>query len=196
VIPSLNLLTGEVHIYKTAHHPRLATDYKVPVVDIALATSAAPSYFPTHRASDGLPLIDGGVWANNPVGFAAVEALTMLNWPAGDFKVLSLGCTSSPLDVRADSRFGWGWARWARNIADVMMAGQSSASLGMAKHLAGHDNVWRISPPVPPGRYGLDVLKELDSLRGLGNAEARTQSPYLGEFFTERAAPFAPFHEL
>ena len=68
VIPSLNLENGEVYIYKTAHHPRLERDHKEKVVDVALATASAPTYFPTHRSPRGTPLIDGGMWANNPVG--------------------------------------------------------------------------------------------------------------------------------
>ena len=35
VIPSLNLETGEVYIYKTAHHPRLERDYKEDAVEVA-----------------------------------------------------------------------------------------------------------------------------------------------------------------
>jgi uncharacterized protein len=46
VVPSCNLDTGEVHIWKTSHHPRLERDYKVPVVEVALSTAAAPTYFP------------------------------------------------------------------------------------------------------------------------------------------------------
>jgi len=102
VIPSLNLENGEVYIYKTAHHPRLERDYKDSVVDVALATSAAPTYFPTYRSAAGIPLIDGGTWANNPVGLAVVEAVGVLNWPRESLKVLSLGCTTEPLNV------GWG----------------------------------------------------------------------------------------
>lgn len=60
VIPSFNLDTGEVHIYKTAHHQRFERDYKENVVDIALATSAAPTYFKTHLMPKGIPLVDGG----------------------------------------------------------------------------------------------------------------------------------------
>jgi patatin-like phospholipase/acyl hydrolase len=99
VIPSLNLETGEVYIYKTSHHPRLERDYKEKVVDIALATTAAPTYFPTHRSAAGVPLIDGGVWANNPVGLAVIEAIGVLNWPRNSLRVLSLGCGTQPLDI-------------------------------------------------------------------------------------------------
>jgi uncharacterized protein len=65
VIPSLNIATGEVHLWKTCHHPRLQLDYKCKAVEVALATSAAPTYFPTFQGQTGIPLIDSGVWANN-----------------------------------------------------------------------------------------------------------------------------------
>ncbi|GAB3141675.1 CBASS cGAMP-activated phospholipase [Marisediminicola antarctica] len=78
MIPSLDLETGAVHVMKTAHHPRFERDYKLSVVDVALATAAAPTYFPTHRLAAGIPLVDGGMWANNPMGAAAVEALGIL----------------------------------------------------------------------------------------------------------------------
>src|SRR5262249_14743007 len=104
VIPSLNLETGEVHIYKTSHHPRLELDYRESAVDVAMATAAAPTYFPVHRAATGLGLIDGGTWANNPTGVAAVEAISILGWPAEDLRILSLGCTRRPLDVRVGRR--------------------------------------------------------------------------------------------
>src|SRR5262249_10320231 len=78
ITPSLNLGPGEVHLLQTAHHPHLEIDYQVSAVEVALATAAAPTYFPAHRLGAGVPLVDGGVWANNPVGVAAVEAVSML----------------------------------------------------------------------------------------------------------------------
>ena len=45
LIPSLNLAAERVHIYKTSHHAKLVHDYKLPAVEVALATVAAPTYF-------------------------------------------------------------------------------------------------------------------------------------------------------
>jgi len=45
-----------------------------PLVDAALATSAAPTYFPSHEV-DRHALVDGGVFAANPTIAAVVEAL-------------------------------------------------------------------------------------------------------------------------
>jgi len=195
VIPSLNLETGKVHVYKTAHHPRFEMDYKESAVQVGMATAAAPTYFPSHRSSSGIPLVDGGLWANNPVGMAVVEAIGVLEWSRPDLRVLSLGCPSAPLDIGIARRRSMGRLYWARRIAEAFLSGQSSASLGTAKLLAGHANVYRVCPAVPPDRFGLDTTKEIESLKGLGVAEAREALPALRQvFFTEPAEPFEPYH--
>lgn len=197
VIPALNLETGEVHIYKTSHHPRLQIDYKEKVVDVALATAAAPTFFPAFRSVSGIPLIDGGMWANNPVGMAVVEAIAVLNWPRNSLKVLSLGCTTEPLNVNWGRKWSLGSGYWSLKIADVFITAQSSASYGTAQLLANHENVFRVSPIVEKGRFGLDVVKEIESLKGLGYSEARQHLPSLREqFFIEIAEEFVPFNKL
>lgn len=37
-----------------------------------MATASAPTYFQTFQGLDGLRLVDGGVWANNPMMVAAI----------------------------------------------------------------------------------------------------------------------------
>src|SRR3546814_5207316 len=92
------------------------------------------------------------MWANNPMGPAAVEALGVLEWPKGNIRLLSVGCTESPLETYDGSKYGLGLNYWARRLMSVIMAGQSSASIGTAQLLLGHDNVHRISPSVGPDR--------------------------------------------
>lgn len=72
VIPAWNPTAQSVYIYKTPHHPRLRTDYKSRLIDAALATSAAPTYFQQHMTEEGVGLIDGGIWANNPIAVAVL----------------------------------------------------------------------------------------------------------------------------
>ncbi len=196
VIPSLNLENGEVHVYKTAHHQRFVKDYKEKIVDVALATSAAPTYFPTHRSASGIPLIDGGLWANNPVGLAVVEAIGVLGWPRDELRVLSIGCTTEPINIKLARGLPMGKAYWGFKVADLFMSAQSSASYGTAQLLAGHENVTRISPSVANGKFGLDVVNGIKSLKGLGDSEARKALPTLQSFFTDKAAAFIPIHKL
>ena len=196
VIPSLNLENGKVYIYKTAHHPRLERDYKEKAVDVALATASAPTYFPTHRSVEGIPLIDGGMWANNPVGMAVVEAITLLDWPRDSLKVLSLGCTTEPLNVNLGRRIPLGKSYWGLKLLDVFMHAQSDGSLGTAKLLAGHDNIIRVDEDVPHGRYSLDGVKEISSLKGSGASKARHELPKLREVFLgDHAEQFVPYRK-
>lgn len=193
VIPSMNLETGEVHVFKTPHHARLQTDFKASMLDVALASAAAPTYFPVHRPDNGTPLIDGGMWANNPVAAAVVEAISVLDWPRESLRVFSLGSTSEPLNVHWGRKLRLGMLYWGPKISDVFLAAQSSGSLGTAQLLAGKENVFRVGPVVPNGRFALDTVREMNSLRGLGNSEARKWLPTLQPiFFTQRTDVFTP----
>ena len=63
-----------------------------------MATAAAATFLKPHLTSDSVELVDGGVWANNPIGVAAIEAVGMLNWPANRLKILSIDTIN---DVKA-----------------------------------------------------------------------------------------------
>lgn len=197
MIPSFNLETGQPHIYKTSHADKLVLDYRCEAIEVAMATTAAPTFFPTFRSAVGLPLIDGGVLANNPVGIAVVEAISLLRWRPDELEVLSLGCTTAPLDTRTLVQAQAGKLQWAIKVADVFLQAQTELALGMASVIVGHERVKRISPIVASGRFDLDAVQEIDTLRGLGMAEARSQFPQLHPvFFSEPAEPFEPAHRL
>jgi hypothetical protein len=197
VIPALSLETGEVHIYKTAHHPRLELDYRVPVVDIAMATAAAPTYFEEHVADGSPALIDGGLFANNPTGLGVVEAVGILGWSPGEIQVLSVGSTTSPLDAMKGARELKGRLFYATRIVDLMMTAQSSASMGIAAVLLGHEHVHRYTVSVDRRRFNLDDTAGIGALRGLGAAEARKALPTIRQrFLTQPADPFEPYRRL
>ncbi|NGX51877.1 MAG: putative sporulation hydrolase CotR [Candidatus Anoxychlamydiales bacterium] len=202
IIPSLSLETGDLYLYKTAHHPRLEFDYKVKAVDVALATSAAPTYFPIHQIK-GTPFIDGGVWANNPTDIAIIEAISVLNWNKSEIKVLNLGCTYSPFDVeklrKSKKNKYSGIFQWAkgRKLLKVFMESQEKASLAKGQLLVGKENVFHINPVVPEGRYSLDNATEIESLIGLGQEKAREAFPDLkNAFFQIKADDFVPYKTL
>jgi patatin-like phospholipase/acyl hydrolase len=56
VIPAWHPQTQGVYIFKTAHHPRLRTDYRELAIDAAMATAAAPTYI-SHSTSP--PMMSG-----------------------------------------------------------------------------------------------------------------------------------------
>ncbi|MEA2369943.1 MAG: hypothetical protein QOH12_337 [Solirubrobacteraceae bacterium] len=198
VIPSMDVNSGRVHLWKTAHNTRFVQDYKHLMVDVAMATSAAPTYFKAYLTDAGAPLIDGGVFANNPAGLAAVEAVGVLSWPREDIAILSLGCGEEALDVRTAGWWRSGILGVARSMSAVFVTAQSDASCGAATHLIGNrENFIRVNPALPNRRYGLDVTKELAALSARGDTEARHRLHELKQlFFIDKAVPFVPEHVL
>lgn len=93
VIPSYNIDESSVYIFKTPHHDKFKRDYKVPIWKVAMATSAAPTYFPVFKDMDHIRLIDGGIWANNPLMVGIAEAVKFLDIPLDSIHILSLGTT-------------------------------------------------------------------------------------------------------
>lgn len=197
MVPSWNGHAKKVYVYKTAHHTRLTTDYKDPAIDAALATSAAPTYFREYITANDVGLVDGGLWANNPTGFAVIEAVSVLGWPADKLKVLSVSCLEDIFEMKP--------AYSARSIvektADFFMAGQSHSSMGIAHLLTGdpHERkaIWRICQPVPDGFFSIDNTSKIRELRARGFSEARIQKPILKpHFFSQPTEPFIPIHKL
>jgi hypothetical protein len=197
MIPAWNPALRSVYIYKTAHHERLRTDYKSDAVDAALATAAAPTYFRQHVTKHDVGLVDGGVWANNPIGLAVVEAVTLLGWPPDSLHVLSLGCLDEAYTIRPAAGFG----TLGLKAIKLFMNGQSRGAMGIAKLLTGHEHrrhaIHRIDHVVPSGKYGMDDAKVIRELKGMGFAMARDRFPVLRDvFFDTPADPFEPFYRL
>ena len=192
VIPAVSAYTNRVYVYKTRHHPRFENDYKVPMVDVAMATSAAPTYFPPHLCNNGQLLVDGGIWANNPLGMAAVESTMVLNWPRDQIFAVSIGCTSTP--VEPDYPGFLRAFKLARYVTDLFMTGQAHASMGTAALILGSQNIMRINPIVPRGRFSLDSVGRSQELAARAEEEAREAIPNLRNYVFDRPAEkFEPY---
>lgn len=192
IVPSWDLHRGAVHVFKTPHHDCLRRDWKVPMVDVAMATSAAPAFLPGARV-DGQILVDGGLWANNPSVIAIAEALGTLNVPPQTIRVLNIGTTDEVTDLPKKLADG-GFATWRWRAIQVALAAGSRGAEGTAKHLVGKGNFVRFDAQVAKGRYRLDDA-DAEELHGLASAQARDLSPTFAEVFADHvAAPFHPLH--
>lgn len=193
VVPSYSLDSDNVYLFKTPHHERLRRDWRVPVWQVALATSAAPTYFPASEHTDSVRLIDGGVWANNPSVVGIAEAVSMLNVPLSQLRVFNLG-TTAPVKKRHDRLTRGGQLAWMRQATDVVLTAQSCGTYGVAGHLIGSDHVSRLDPPVPDTLFQLDRL-DTERLYALAREQSRKFAPeYLERFGTHRAAPYMPLY--
>jgi len=185
LVPSWDVQSGQVHLFKTPHHPRLVRDWRISMVDVALATSAAPTYFSAASVDSGR-LIDGGVFANNPSVFAIGEAKSMLGVPLGVMRVLSVG-TTADFNDHSDRLDKAGVGRWATAAVSTILSASSSSSNGLAGHLVGLDNFVRVDATVPSKVFALDSIDE-KKLAGYAASVSREKSPELVEKFLDHAA--------
>ena len=195
VIPSYNVGDDDVYIFRTAHAERLRRDYRVPTWKVALATSAAPTYFPACRQVDGLRLIDGGVWANNPSMVGIIEAVGTLRVPVGRIRLLSVGTYDAV--VRRPRILDRGGAfAWARTAPDILLRSGSIAVNNQANYLLGPQNVLRIDPRVPAREVTIDGVSSLESLIARARHHSRHMMPRAHELFADHTAPeFVPLYK-
>jgi patatin-like phospholipase/acyl hydrolase len=136
-----------------------------PCIELAMATCAAPTYFPAHTVNiagtPGLGVLcwDGGIVANNPALAAVSELYSLASGEVPDVRVLSLGTGYKDTIIDAGD---WGLLECARPvIADMLVASVSSTAF-MLSQLLGHEAV-RVTPPTADYKIDdTDVMTRLD----------------------------------
>lgn len=193
-IPAFEGHHGEVFVYKTPHHPDFKKDLHEDMVTVGLATAAAPTYFrPLEK--DGYVMVDGGVWANNPIMIGLVDALSCYNVRRENIRILSIGCGSDPYHVRESMRkFGGLW-HW-RKIMTAAMRLQSQNAIGQACLLIGADRVYRIDRSSDAPLIKLDDwLAACSTLPAEANATIEKTESDLAQFFlSSKAAIYRPHY--
>lgn len=192
IIPAWDVQRGAVHIFKTPHHPRLLRDGRISMVDVAMATSAAPTFFEAARV-DGQRLIDGGIWANNPSVVSISEAVSMLHVPLEAIRVLNVGAIDQRTN-HSDRLDVGGWLNWAKPAASLAITASSRGAQGIAMHLVGKDDFVRFDASVPGSEFRLDRANP-EALAGLAAGESRTLSPLFSERFADhKPSSYIPTH--
>lgn len=131
VIPTYDTEMGRVYLFKTSHHPHCTYAREVKAVDAALATSAAPTYFPAHHVPGHGTFIDGGVWGNCPAVIGIAEAVSYCGRKLEDVHVLSISTTNYPFRIGERQQLG-GLVGWVPKILETFMFSQAQAAVGEA----------------------------------------------------------------
>jgi patatin-like phospholipase/acyl hydrolase len=161
-VPAFDGTYNEVHVFKTPHHPDFVLDWRERLVDVALATAAAPTFFPVY-ANQGRHFADGGVWANNPIMIGICDALSCFDLSRRSIEVLSIGSGDGDLPfTRQQIRLGGIW-HW-RAVMDATIQLQSQGADGLARALVGADHILRIAPGPPASTVPLDDFASALSL--------------------------------
>lgn len=202
VIPAVDYTTGFPVAFKTPHHDTFKQDWKQKIVDVALATSAAPTYFKRHRIGDN-EYIDGGLFANSPSLVGLHEAEIFFKHSINQVKILSIGTLSSKKTINPKTNKKGGLTDWgernvlksAPNIIDVTLSSQQLFMNQLVKHRI-KDNLVVIDETLSHSSapfVGLDDAS--DSARQVLKSNASQSSkvalgkPEVLAFFDETAIP-------
>ena len=151
VVPTFDLdnegAGGQVRRWKPKffhNFPGPDSDGSQLVVDVALRTSAAPTYFPSYQG-----YIDGGVVANNPSMAALAQALDAKTGKRklAEIRLLSLSTGLSPAYVKGQ-RLDWGFGQWAKPLIEIMINGAMGVPDYQCARLLG-ERYHRLEPVLP-----------------------------------------------
>jgi hypothetical protein len=194
LVPAVNYSTGRGQFFKTPHHPSFELDHRMKVADVALATAAAPVYFPLARNDRGV-FADGGLVGNAPGLFGLHEVKTFLAPNQNALiRVLAIGTMTIGATVRGGANLDRGFGRWREGLFDLVISAQESSVDYILKQSLGN-NYFQIDDKATPDQ-SKDV-KALDKVsigatntlkdRGTHAAQRALGDPLFQPFRTHRA---------
>lgn len=190
VIPTFDQ-NAEPNVIKTPHHPDFRRDWSQKMTGVARATSAAPTYLGGY-VSEGRYYWDGGLFANNPVMMAVVDALSCYDLCSRQIQILSLGCAGGkPKLEKKHLKAGlWDW----KHATSVAAALQSHDALGQAGLLIGRDHLLRIDSELPQVVDMDDFRSARELIPDLGRRLFHENSERLVHLASEECPRFEAFY--
>ncbi|HWY11362.1 MAG TPA: patatin-like phospholipase family protein [Bacteroidia bacterium] len=192
LITSYDIKRRNAHFF-AQHDAVKDISYDYYAKDIARATSAAPTYFECSQVKSltnvTYPLIDGGVFANNPALCAYAEAYNRFDKTAKEMVILSLGTGYVRKAYDYNDVKNWGEAKWIRPLLDIMMSGVSDVVDYQLKQMysavKSPNQYLRINTEMP-----IDVSPDMDNatqqnllgLKALGTETAQKNSKVIDDF--------------
>ena len=161
LVTSYDMTASEPHFFKR-WRARESAERDVPIVDAALATSAAPTYFPSHEVGRRA-LVDGGVFANNPAVAAIAEALGRQSDPPAklgpdDLFLVSVGTGNYEVGYEQRQVSRWGKIGWVAAggedppVLGAMLGGSADGAAYWAHMLLNHAPGEAVPAPEEMGR--------------------------------------------
>jgi len=177
-VTAVTLQNAKPRFYKSDYKERNLARVDEKLVEVAIATSAAPSYFESHTMSHSTNLVDGGICANNPALVGLVESCQferpskkgttrVVNF-GDDLVMLSIGTGEQPAMPYDATRLGTGgWMNWARPITEILFESQAQIVDSQAQFLLG-SRYFRVNPRL---RFPmkLDDTEKLNELKNLAD---------------------------
>lgn len=162
-IPAVNVTEGKPQVFKTRHRGEWYRDSKFKAVDVALATSAAPTFFALAELGGNL-YADGGLFANSPDAIALHEAQHYFQVPLDLIRMLSIGTTTKNYSLSFRKR-SFGVVDWLEDerIFSVIISAQQQFVDQLMKHRLGPQylRIDREPSEQQAGDLGLDVASDI-----------------------------------
>lgn len=191
LIPTYNLSTDAVQVFKTPHAEDLRFDKERKIYDILLATTAAPVYFSPYKMKGGV-YMDGGVGANNPSLIGLVEGVTRCKWNKDEIMILNIGSVTGGRNTTGQERMG---LLHFLTVQQCFMNAESQYATNICKLIIGK-RYMRIEEMVKPGEVTLDRVDatSLKKLKDLGIRSAQQNYDYISENLLSDKIESVDFH--
>lgn len=198
IIPAVNLTKGKPQLFKTPHHRTFLRDHRLRLVDVGLATSAAPTYFPVAEIGDEL-FADGGLFANSPDLLALHEAEHFFEVATNEVRMLSIGTTTTQFSFSHVGGRQLGVFGWGRRLAQTMISSQQMDVSYILQHKLNERylRIDEVQSKEQERDLGLDVATSdaQKTIRGMasGSVQAALNLPVLQEIL-QYTAPAPRFY--
>lgn len=197
-IPAVNGTSGSPKVYKTPHHESFQIDKHLALTDVALSTSAAPTFFSPYLMNDSY-IVDGGLVANGPALIAYHEATHFLDISRDDVHILGVGTMGSKRVLNSDRRLnGWGYLTgWGtgRKLIEMTLSANEEMQNKMVEHLLG-ERFTLIDEELTPDQSRSITLdnssdRAAQMLRGRGKERGQraVANPTVQGFFSHTVKP-------
>lgn len=184
-ITSVDVENSSPRFHKSSYFDRNSHRQDEKLVNLALATSAAPTFFPLINTKHSTNLTDGGIVANNPSLVGFIDAMQLTGRNIENISLLSIGTGEQchmPYDVEKlknggqkkwmlASKKSWNslmfWKNKSSPIIELLMESQSKLAHFQTGFLL-EDKYVRINPKLSIS-IGLDDKDKIDSLKNLAD---------------------------
>ncbi|HET7794724.1 MAG TPA: CBASS cGAMP-activated phospholipase [Rhizobacter sp.] len=158
VVPAVEVNRCRTKIFKTPHVQASSGDGALRAVDVAMATSAAPAYFPSQPIGDRL-YADGGLFAVAPDQVALHEIEHFMGVDLERVSMLSIGTGAAqyrPAEGVRDDAGAVGWLTDGRLVLTLISVQQQHVKAMVEDRLG--ERYVRLDADWPPeGGMGIDV---------------------------------------
>lgn len=164
VIPAINGDNGSPKVFRSPPTEPCGFDAKHTLVDVALATSAAPVYFPPYEIG-GVTYIDGGLTLNAPGMCGYHEATHFIGIPAKDIYMLSITALNESYTIpyaKMRHKVFCGGLYWAKKAVQLAISAQTNHAPMLLGHMLGNrfTQLDELLPQEQRARVAIDAVDE------------------------------------